>query len=63
MELTLGLLPPALGLDLRGLGFLLPTLGLDPRCLGLLLQVLGLDPRSLGHPGSLSPQLCITPGS
>ena len=53
MELTLGLLPPASGLDLRGLVFLLPTLGLNPRCLDLLLQVLGLDPSSLGRPGSL----------
>ena len=62
-ELTLGLLPLASGLDLRGLGFLLPTLGLDPRCLGLLLQVLGLDPTSLGRPRSLPCQLCIAPRS
>ena len=62
-ELTLGLLPPASGLDLRGLGYLLPTLGLDPRRLGLLLQALGLNPRSLGRLGSLSPQLYVTPGS
>jgi len=63
MGLTLGLLLPATGLDPRGLGFLLTALGLDPGSLGLLLQVLGLDPRSLDHPRSLSPQLCITPGS
>jgi hypothetical protein len=61
--LTLGLLPPASGLNLRSLSFLLPTLGLDPRRLDLLLQALGLDPRSLGRPGSFSPQLCVTPGS
>ena len=63
MELTLGLLLPALGLDLTGLGFLLPAQGLGPRSLGLLLQALGLDPRSLGRPRSFTPQLCVTQGS
>ena len=63
MGLTLGLLLPASGLDLRGLGLLLLASGLDLRGLGLLLQALGLDSRSLGCPGSLSPQLCVTPGS
>ena len=60
MGLTLGLLLPASGLNLRGLCFLLPALGLDPRSLGLLLQVLDLDLGSLGRPGSLFLQLCIT---
>ena len=63
MELTLGFLLPASGLDLTGLSFLLPAQGLGPGSLGLLLQTLSLDPRSLGHPGSFTPQLCVIQGS
>jgi len=62
-ELTPGLLLPASGLDPRGLGFLSLESGLDLGSLGLFLQALGLNSRSLGRLGSLSPQLCITPGS
>ena len=63
MELTLGLLLPASGLDPRGLDLLLPASDLDPRGLGLLLQALDLDLGSLDRPGSLLLQLCITPRS
>ena len=63
MELTLGLQLLVSSLDLTGLGFLLPAQGLGPGSLGLLLQALGLDLRSLGHPGSFTPQLCVTQGS